>query len=394
MWTSSRWATCDPLPGPKPGDSGRSLRLDSRFKPWPHPRSTARRPRRCCRPGREQLGTWGRPGPKRPTRSIRIGVLALQHAHDTDQPTPRIGCPGQYADRQTPYALDCRYAALQQSGQNPRPARVNMQLNTCDPRACGGGPILTAVAWCMAMWSPRMRGWSQGDQQAPVGGEVVPAHAGVVPPRRARPARSAGGPRACGGGPTPTERALSRRRWSPRMRGWSHRRQADVLEHGVVPAHAGVVPGQVADDRDHADGPRTCGGGPAGTVAGTAMYGWSPHMRGWSLWESVVVEVDVVVPAHAGVVPGSARPGCPSRRGLRTCGGGPRAVRSARLVTVRSPHMRGWPPRPDRQGPPGRVVPAHAGVAPRPDGPGTRGGGGPRACGGGPAEDLLETFQE
>ncbi len=187
-----------------------------------------------------------------------------------------------------------------------------------------------------------MRGWSLVcfDPSGWIG--VVPAHAGVVPRPAAQSAERSSGPRACGGGP-PTPPAPSwSAPWSPRTRGWSHAVElvADLLV--VVPAHAGVVPGRPSWRRWCGGGPRARGGGPSSEPSRARRSWWSPRTRGWSLPRQGVNLVRGVVPAHAGVVlcPPSLSSG--PVRGPRARGGGPAAAFVKSSHPRWSPRTRGW----------------------------------------------------
>ncbi len=189
-----------------------------------------------------------------------------------------------------------------------------------------------------------MRGWSQRGvgpvQQRP----VVPAHAGLVPARPAAPVGPGGGPRACGVGPNCMRADKERRKWSPRMRGWSPGKQPRLRLGRVVPAHAGLVPTACARTRSAGSGPRVCGVGPPANNPDYVSEGWSPRMRGWSLRSRA----------------GPGRPAC----GPRACGVGPVTESMTGGPDMWSPRMRGWSQvdvlLPQLRG----VVPAHAGLVP------------------------------
>ena len=153
--------------------------------------------------------------------------------------------------------------------------------------------------------SSHSRGWPRSGPLAYLRKGVVPALAGVVPPRLASPTSRRSRPRARGGGPwrcscwpgqgpsSPRSRGgpcsvpctVSRARSSPRSRGWSGS-VADGCRHaGVVPALAGVVP-RVA--------PHDLRAGVVRALAGVApMRFWlpsvvrsAPRSREWFLVEA------------------------------------------------------------------------------------------------------------
>ncbi len=232
------------------------------------------------------------------------------------------------------------------------------------PRACGGGPCTAASGGSCSMWSPRVRGWSPWWALDRGCDSVVPARAGVVPAGRRSDSAAAGGPRACGGGPTRMAPEEARTVWSPRVRGWSPGLAQGDEQVGVVPARAGVVPCARPSRRRMMSGPRACGGGPSRFTIG--------------------ISTCPVVPARAGVVPVGRKLPHPTKCGPRACGGGPRPLAPGSTPPAWSPRVRGWSRQSPGSGRAGRVVPARAGVVPQRPGPGAEILRGPRACGGGP----------
>jgi hypothetical protein len=110
------------------------------------------------------------------------------------------------------------------------------------PRARGDGPGSNSARSSGARCSPRTRGWSlgSGEPQHPEG--VLPAHAGMVPGTpRSRP-RCAGAPRARGDGPLLLKGGHHVGECSPRTRGWSRPVRRGPADRWVLPAHAGMVP--------------------------------------------------------------------------------------------------------------------------------------------------------
>ncbi len=253
------------------------------------------------------------------------------------------------------------------------------------PRARGGGPLLDDRLASVMWWSPRTRGWSLLGVVAQRRPEVVPAHAGVVPMNKQLKTVGPGDPRARGGGPGICPGGGGGGAWSPRTRGWSQGVAAAGPRPGVVPAHAGVVPRGGRSIKMSTGGPRARGGGPGLALRSVRPHTWSPRTRGWSLDRGMTVAKLRVVPAHAGVVP-APRPRIRSRPcGPRARGGGPVSVALGHLVVVWSPRTRGWSPGVCSFGPLSCVVPAHAGVVPLHAGLWPWNVSGPRARGGGPS---------
>ncbi len=187
----------------------------------------------------------------------------------------------------------------------------------CGPRARGGGPAGKNLLVRGAPWSPRTRGWSLQDRASYDCDRVVPAHAGVVLCATSGTARPLCGPRARGGGPGPPPPQPSAPLWSPRTRGWSRGAGHRRVGVGVVPAHAGVVPGGCGARARLAGGPRARGGGPHSAIPIRTRELWSPRTRGWSPGCPHGWPPAQVVPAHAGVVPrhGCAPPCGPANAG-------------------------------------------------------------------------------
>ncbi len=233
------------------------------------------------------------------------------------------------------------------------PAHAGVVPGTClrrrrrrgGPRARGGGP--TSIGPPAAVQ------------------RVVPAHAGVVPCSGSTALPWSGGPRARGGGPDEVRRLLGLGGWSPRTRGWSLQAPRERPLRGVVPAHAGVVPARQPTGRCGGSGPRARGGGPMRRRLMTTSASWSPRTRGWSRLREAELVFDHVVPAHAGVVPRPPSPRAASRRGPRARGGGPAVPATHPTMPEWSPRTRGWSPHSPAGAIRLHVVPAHAGVVHR-----------------------------
>ncbi len=101
-------------------------------------------------------------------------------------------------------------------------------LASGSPRAGGGGPSWQADSGMWALFSPRRRGWSNGQSVPEADGNVLPAQAG-------------GGPYL---GPEGQEAHL----FSPRRRGWSVEVGVGQVYARVLPAQAGVPRRPGTDD--------------------------------------------------------------------------------------------------------------------------------------------------
>ncbi len=227
------------------------------------------------------------------------------------------------------------------------------------PRARGGGPNHLDRRNASLGWSPRTRGWSRLFRGLPSSCRVVPAHAGVVPMDTAPIALDGCGPRR-------DPRGDGRHAWSPRTRGWSPALRALAARRVVVPAHAGVVPPARRRLVLPRRGPRARGGGPVGAILAENTQVWSPRTRGWSRCGATAAYVHGVVPAHAGVVPVVRERPRGEPGGPRARGGGPACLLGILVVSAWSPRTRGWSRAVHAADRLGQVVPAHAGVVPWP----------------------------
>ena len=109
---------------------------------------------------------------------------------------------------------------------------------------------------------------------------IIPAHAGLTSLQKmpAIPARDH--PRACG---AHCRQGMSERRAegsSPRMRGSLKRRELDVNENRIIPAHAGLTSRMHAPSFFDGDHPRACGAHAVKIAFIAGNQGSSPRMRG------------------------------------------------------------------------------------------------------------------
>ncbi len=171
---------------------------------------------------------------------------------------------------------------------------------------------------------------------------------------------------------------------SPRLRGWSHDAQADEPGVVVLPAPAGMVPGSWRAAARSRRAPRACGDGPAIGRTVITRPACSPRLRGWSMSWSPVSSSRQVLPAPAGMVPRRPR-WSPVRAGApRACGDGPYRGSVGSVHAMCSPRLRGWSLVGHRRLRGGRVLPAPAGMVPGRRTPPAASGRAPRACGDGP----------
>ncbi len=231
--------------------------------------------------------------------------------------------------------------------------------------------------------SPRVRGSSHHEVRRVGGRSVVPARAGVfrtLPPlspvmtSRPRacgglPSRGlnyvripAGRPRACGGLPRCPTRWAEWSGSSPRVRGSSLGWWHGRTVGDVVPARAGVFPGTSCTAPGTGGRPRACGGLPWWEVIAPAAWASSPRVRGSSERFGQALRAAGVVPARAGVFRWASGHGGPCTRRPRACGGLPRVRLAQAEIVKSSPRVRGSSCDLTPPWPGSSVVPARAGV--------------------------------
>ncbi len=243
-----------------------------------------------------------------------------------------------------------------------------MAIRQVDPRVCGGG--CSTARSRMVSWgrSPRVRGRPTGDQSLEVLHGSIPACAGEASGSGIKVTCPQVDPRVCGGG------------WRGRL---LKRRSRDIRK-GSIPACAREATNSaVTNSRMRVD-PRVCGGGSSPRRAPMTCIGRSPRVRG---------RPGKITPCHtdAGSIPacaGEAKQAWMAWARMkvdpRVCGGGDSIRAILRLLTGRSPRVRGRPSVRLCPCPPWRSIPACAGEAIEYQRVGALKGVDPRVCGGGP----------
>ena len=244
----------------------------------------------------------------------------------------------------------------------PRPGRS--ATPRCAPRASGDGPCPYPCAPAVDTCSPRERGWSVAGVIDTGIGTVLPARAGMVPPRRTWRLHRPSAPRASGDGPAGLSRFSTADECSPRERGWSLDLHLLVPVVFVLPARAGMVPATTPHNAGWSRAPRASGDGPD-----------SPGLGWWAFR---------VLPARAGMVPSPRCVGTGSVRAPRASGDGPGYATSAISRSLCSPRERGWSHLFRHRHQPDTVLPARAGMVRRRPMALVTGTGAPRASGDGP----------
>ncbi len=297
------------------------------------------------------------------------------------------------------------------------------------PRARGDGPACLRRASGIEDCSPRTRGWTRRCRSAGRRCQLLPAHAGMDPRASVTRADHPPAPRARGDGPPVRSRVRPGSGCSPRTRGWTRPRVGEQLRHRLLPAHAGMDPPRSWAETPRSAAPRARGDGPrAGIPDSTRAFcsprtrGWtpapalghqgpqaaprargdgpwslrhqggpspcSPRTRGWTHGPPSPGRTIPLLPAHAGMDPGEAGRGPCGSAAPGARGDGPSGVVLGLSTVGCSPRTRGW----TQLGHSGRglqeLLPAHAGMD-----PGSRTGGrtstsAPRARGMDPATTV------
>ena len=249
------------------------------------------------------------------------------------------------------------------AGMVPEPAAATSSPPRA-PRQRGDGPKQVRDELLPVGCSPPARGWS-GPRSEPRGSRcVLPASAGMVPSSRRSTSAGCGAPRQRGDGPCVSALPVLEETGSPPARGWSHRAAAPAQRGRVLPASAGMVPSRIRSTLSSVGAPRQRGDGPTWSTAWTYAHS--------------------VLPASAGMVPSSVERGVEGSRAPRQRGDGPApALRRGRTPWC-SPPARGWSRYVDIRDEADKVLPASAGMVPGTAGPARRRRRAPRQRGDGP----------
>ncbi len=290
------------------------------------------------------------------------------------------------------------------------------------PRPRGDLPQVVLSAPASTSSSPPARGSSPSKRAMSATGPVVPARAGIFPPRRDADDDSVRRPRPRGDLPPADPISPRGSTSSPPARGSSLVRVSHGAATSVVPARAGIFPGRRRRTGKAVGRPRPRGDLPTVSVVAERFCLSSPPARGSSLGGEFRRGGHTVVPARAGIFPRTRHATCPRRSRPRPRGdlpsppaettpayrsspparGSSARSRAARPDLVGRPRPRGDLPAPSSaassaawSSPPARgssaslrrlggrraVVPARAGIFPRRSGRRRRGWGRPRPRG-------------
>ena len=146
-----------------------------------------------------------------------------------------------------------------------------------------------------------MRGCFRNNRSSQTSKKVLPAYAGMFPPRRLAFTVASRSPRVCGDVSKIRERTRSVTRFSPRMRGCFLEQQIGPLQNIVLPAYAGMFPFRTWLKIRTVSSPRVCGDVSSNTAHVAARSAFSPRMRGCFRHLSTLFPPEAVLPAYAGM---------------------------------------------------------------------------------------------
>ena len=249
------------------------------------------------------------------------------------------------------------------AGMVPRPAHYSADHQRF-PRASGDGPQLFAEAVVRLQFPPRERGWSRAGRSERIDHRVSPARAGMVPQGGAGAAACRSFPRASGDGPSQHRSRRPKRWFPPRERGWSLGVVVLLERAHVSPARAGMVPRLPVAAHVMFGFPRASGDGPLSERIATLYKKFPPRERGWSLRRESCAGHGRVSPARAGMVPKANERSIDMAGFPRASGDGPSSSSTLLIPYAFPPRERGWSlHRLDRHVPV-VVSPARAGMVP------------------------------
>ncbi len=188
------------------------------------------------------------------------------------------------------------------AGMDP-PARW-WSAGTCPaPRARGDGPWVKCAYRAWIACSPRTRGWTPGRTLVALDELLLPAHAGMDPPSRTPASGSRTAPRARGDGPDWSVHQMVRVYCSPRTRGWTQVGELEAVHVELLPAHAGMDPPRRPPCTPGRAAPRARGDGPRPVDPTTGRTNCSPRTRGWTLVVLDGAAAGRLLPAQSGMDP-------------------------------------------------------------------------------------------
>ena len=185
------------------------------------------------------------------------------------------------------------------AGKTRNPAH-RPPLNRAHPRACGENGRDVRQERSQAGSSPRMRGKRRKQRDRSQSEGLIPAHAGKTSSRAPRRWKSRAHPRACGENTKRLFFVAMVRGSSPRMRGKRKSVLAEIIQRGLIPAHAGKTPFHGSGRGSVGAHPRACGENNTVRSYLRKKLGSSPRMRGKRRSSRSPYPCRRLIPAHAG----------------------------------------------------------------------------------------------
>ena len=154
------------------------------------------------------------------------------------------------------------HAGMDPTPSSARPRRCRL------PRTRGDGPGSEPLRYRWKVAPPHTRGWTPAAGAPPILRRGSPAHAGMDRRQRARDAGFQRLPRTRGDGPIAGFPGGLTSRAPPHTRGWTRAALGAGARQDGSPAHAGMDPLYVVDNRSPFGLPRTRGDGPLAAAHG------------------------------------------------------------------------------------------------------------------------------
>ena len=173
-------------------------------------------------------------------------------------------------------------------------------VSPAHPRACGENFPCPWIVSSLAGSSPRMRGKRSSLRSNLMEDGLIPAHAGKTRGEGEKGARERAHPRACGENDGDSVCLQFGVGSSPRMRGKPRPSARTGTGGGLIPAHAGKTEIYEDEAATAAAHPRACGENAAVWKIGTRTVGSSPRMRGKLDAPLITIRSGRLIPAHAG----------------------------------------------------------------------------------------------
>ncbi len=315
---------------------------------------------------------------REPGRPRTRGDLPDDAAHAADVETSSPHARGSSVPHRRPQAVDAVVPA--RAGIFP-PYRTARGAPRCRPRTRGDLPVAGSIMPASHRSSPHARGSSHLGRGAGGGDGVVPARAGIFPDRARDRRAGCRRPRTRGDLPFSAAPNAANTASSPHARGSSQRQRELVSADHVVPARAGIFLPYGVTENAPTRRPRTRGDLPVVHALILDTGASSPHARGSSVGQPGRSGVPAVVPARAGIFRRRTRGAIAGRSRPRTRGDLPCTARAHDAGSLSSPHARGSSCLTSLWLVPIWVVPARAGIFPGSSGPRVAGRRRPRTRG-------------